>query len=231
MKPKHYFHMLLSSILLSTFCSSYAQQVNLSVPQFEKAIAQSNVQVLDVRTADEYKAGHIKNVLLADWNNETEFQERVKSLDKRKPVYTYCLSGGRSGEATKWLVKNGFTAYNLAGGINAWRNADKPIQQDVVVEQITLQKYFADIPKAKTVLIDFSAEWCPPCKKMAPVLDSLVATNGTKFILQKIDGGQQTSLCKQLKVTGFPSFIIYKNGKEVWRKRGLISAKELMQHL
>ena len=75
MKHSYYFHMVLCSILLSTFCSSYAQQVNLSVPQFEKAIAQSNVQVLDVRTADEYKAGHIKNVLLPIGTTKPNFRK------------------------------------------------------------------------------------------------------------------------------------------------------------
>jgi rhodanese-related sulfurtransferase len=213
-------------LLLS--CNSQAQQVNLPVPEFESAINKSNVQVLDVRTAAEYESGHLKAAFLADWNNETQFRDRVKSLDKTKPVYVYCLSGGRSGAAAQWLNQNGFTAYNLKGGILAWKNGDRPLEQAAAVKQITLAEYMAQIPAGETVLVDFGAVWCPPCKKMSPVLDSLVKTNGSQFILLKIDGGDQTDICKELNVYGFPTFIIYKQGRETWRKQGLVDAAELV---
>src|SRR5687767_3265640 len=93
-------------LCFSFSCSSSAQQVNLDVPAFEKAIADSNIQVLDVRTMEEFNSGYLKNAFLADWNKKEVFRERVASLDKSKPVYTYCLSGGRSGAATKWLNEN-----------------------------------------------------------------------------------------------------------------------------
>jgi thioredoxin-like negative regulator of GroEL len=63
---------------------------------------------------------------------------------------------------------------------------------------------------------------------MAPVLDSLVLANGSRFTLVKIDGGDQTDICKELKIDAFPTFLVYKNGKEVWRKQGLVDAKELV---
>ena len=211
-----------------TACNSQAQQSSLSVNEFEKGIAKSNIQLLDVRTPGEYQSGHLSNALLADWNNETEFQKRVNALDKAKPVYTYCLSGARSGAATEWLKQHGFTAYNLTGGISAWKRADKPVEQAALVKQIKLAEYLAQIPKDKTVLVDFSAVWCPPCKKMTPLVDSLEKTNRNKFVLVKIDGGDQTEICKELKVDGFPTFIIYKHGKEVWRKEGIVEAKEFV---
>lgn len=79
--------------------------------------------MLDVRTADEYQSGHLKDAFLADWMNQADFTKKVQSLDKSKPVYTYCLVGGRSGEAAKWLIKNGYTVYNLDGGIATWKKA------------------------------------------------------------------------------------------------------------
>jgi rhodanese-related sulfurtransferase len=227
MKLKKYIAFIsLAGLLIS--CSSEAQKVNLSVPEFEKAIAQNSIQLLDVRTAGEYQSGHLKDAFLADWNNETEFMERIKSLDKNRPVYTYCLSGARSGAAAEWMNKNGFNAYNLKGGIVAWKNAGKPVEQVTLEKQMTLQEYMAQIPVDKTVLVDFGAVWCPPCKKMSPVLDSLVKTNGSQFILVKIDGGEQAEICKELNIDGFPTFIIYKKGKETWRKQGLTDAKEFI---
>ena len=222
--------LLICCVSLLAACNSNAQQTNLSVPEFEKAIAQSNIQLLDVRTPGEYHSGHLSNALLADWNNDKEFELRAEALDKSKPVYTYCLSGARSSAATDWLRQNGFTAYNLTGGISAWKRADKPVEQAAAVKQITMQEYMAQIPIDKTVLVDFSAVWCAPCKKMAPVLDSLVLTHGDKFVLVKIDGGEQTDICKELNIDGFPTFIIYKQGKEVWKKQGLTDMKAFLQY-
>ena len=225
-----FFALIFCSSLL-TVCNSNAQQTNLSVTEFEKEIAKSNIQLLDVRTAGEYQSGHLSNALLADWTNDKEFKERAKGLDKSKPVYTYCLSGTRSNAATQWLIQNGFTAYNLTGGISAWKRDNKPVEKVVMVKQITLNEYLAQIPKNKTVLVDFSAVWCAPCKKMAPVLDSLTAQHGDKFVLVKIDGGEQTDICKELKVNGFPTFFIYKQGIKIWEKHGLVDMKEFAAHL
>ena len=222
--------LLICCVSLLSACNSNAQQTNLSVAEFEKAIAQKNIQLLAVRTPGEYQSGHLNNAFLADWNNEKEFQLRATALDKSKPVYTYCLSGARSSAATDWLRQNGFTAYNLTGGISAWKRADKPVEQAAAVKQITMQEYLEQIQIDKTVLVDFSAVWCAPCKKMAPVLDSLVLTHGDKFVLVKIDGGEQTDICKELSIDGFPTFIIYKQGKEIWRKQGLTEMKEFIQY-
>lgn len=218
-------------VVLFFSCNTGAQQTNLGVEAFEKGIAQTGIQVLDVRTAGEYQSGHLKNALLANWNDQDEFIERTKSLDKSKPVYTYCLGGVRSSSAAEWLNKNGYKAYSLQGGINAWRGAGKPVEQDVEVAQLTMADYLAKIPADKTVLVDFSAVWCPPCKKMAPVLDTLVAKEGSHFELLKIDGGQQFSICKELGIEGFPSFLLYKQGKMVWKKQGIVSLEEFTRQL
>jgi len=226
---KHFIFICCMSLV--AVCNTAAQTTNLSVREFEKMISQRDIQLLDVRTFAEYQNGHLGNALLADWNSEREFAERAKALDKTKPVYTYCLSGARSGAAVEWLMLNGFTAYNLDGGINAWRNADRPVVQSVEVKQLTMAEYLAQIPSGKTVLVDFGATWCAPCKKMAPVIDSLVALQENKFILVKIDGGTQIDICKELKIDAFPTFIIYKQGKVTWRKNGLVEIKEFEGNL
>ncbi|HVM86922.1 MAG TPA: thioredoxin domain-containing protein [Puia sp.] len=211
-------------------CESRAQNSNLSVDEFEKAIAEKNIQLLDVRTREEYLTDHLKNTLWADWNDRNEFMSRVKALDKSKPVYTYCLSGARSSAATEWLRKQGFIAYNMSGGISAWKRAGKPVEGFKEVKQITMQEYLAQIPADKTVLVDFSAVWCPPCKVMAPVVESLVKQHGSDFVLLKMDGAAQTDICRELTIEAFPTFIIYKKGKEVWRKQGIVEAKEFVSH-
>ena len=76
---------------------------------FKKAITNSEVQLLDVRTPAEYEEGHIENALLIDFNSE-DFKKNVQSqLDKTRPVYIYCGSGGRSAMASELIAEMGFT--------------------------------------------------------------------------------------------------------------------------
>jgi rhodanese-related sulfurtransferase len=220
----------LISVVVFSSCNSQTS-TNLDVANFEQAIAKGNIQLLDVRTPGEYQSGHLSNALLANWNDEAEFKKRTEALDKSKPIYTYCLSGVRSAAATQWLRQQGFTAYNLSGGINAWKKAGKPLEQATAVKQITKAEYEAMIPTDKTVLVDISAVWCPPCKVMAPIVDSLAKANADKMVLLKIDGGDQTELCKILNVNAFPTLIIYKQGKLVWQKEGIVSATEIAKQL
>jgi thioredoxin-like negative regulator of GroEL len=76
------------------------------------------------------------------------------------------------------------------------------------------------------VLVDFGAVWCPPCKKMEPVLQEFMAENDNKLMLLKMDGGIETELMKSLNVEALPTFILYVHGKEVKRKQGLVSKEE-----
>ena len=89
----------------------------------------------------------------------------------------------------------------------------------------------ATIAGSKTVLVDFGAEWCPPCIKMEPVLKDLVEKNKGKFILLKVDGGRDQDILNQYKVTALPLFIVFKDGKQVWRKDGIADEKELAEQL
>jgi rhodanese-related sulfurtransferase len=119
-------------------CNSQAQQANLSVAEFENCMAQNNMQVIDVRTPGEYQSWHLKSAMLADCNNDAAFQQRVKALDKSNLVYTCCLSGDRSSAATQYLKHNEFAAYNLSGGISAWKRDSKPVEQAAPVKQMKL---------------------------------------------------------------------------------------------
>lgn len=224
------FALLLTSSLIA--CTMHAQKQDISVTEFEKGIARKDIQILDVRTQAEYNSGHLKNAFLADWTQPEVFKERVKSLDKNKPVYTYCLSGGRSSAAAASLREQGFReVYNLRGGMMAWTGAQKPVEAIVKGKAITMEEYLSKIPPDKTVLVDIGAVWCPPCKKMEPVIQEIVKEKGTHITLINIDGGVQEKLAADLHATAFPTFIVYKKGKEVWRHTGIVSKEILLQKL
>ncbi len=86
-------------------------------------------QLVDVRTDQEYKVSHLRdaqNICVTD----SDFKEKVQGLDKNKPVYVYCKSGGRSGRAAKILQDMGFKEiYDLDGGITKWNNESLETEQ------------------------------------------------------------------------------------------------------
>jgi len=226
---------IISTLLFSTIILSCNAQTKtaLTADEFEKEITtKENIQILDVRTPGEFFGGHIKNSMQADWNNKAEFERRLAFVDKNKSVYVYCLAGGRSAAAADKMRKAGFTnVYELNGGTNAWRAANKPLEGASTEKQMTIEELNATIKGSKTVLVDFGASWCPPCIQMEPVLKSLTKNNKEKFTLVKVDGGRDQYVLQAYKVTALPVFIVFKDGKQVWRKDGIATEKEIADQL
>ncbi len=218
---------LLWSLLLMVLSVTAQEKPQLSADEFEKYTTASG-NLLDVRTATEYRTVHIAHSMQADWNNKQEFTDRVQYLDKTKPLYVYCAAGIRSAAAAKWLRSNGFTqVYELTGGIVNWQQAGKPVEKEASVQQYTTDTYNALLTGKDPVLIDFGAPWCPPCKKMEPVLQQLQQEHPHNVKVITVDAGIHTDIMKQLQVTTLPTFILYKQGKEVWRSQGIISKETL----
>lgn len=221
----------LTCISLITFAQSPAY-IRVDADDFQKQLSSPNTQLLDVRTSDEFKSGHISNALQADWNNPAQFAERTAALDKNKTVYIYCLGGGRSSAAAQWLKEKGFTSIiELEGGINSWKRSNKPLEGLVIKKGISYKEYLDTIHSNKIVLVDFGAKWCAPCKAMEPVLDSLAKDRSLQFELIRIDADANSEIIKEMDVTSIPVFIIYKNGKQVWRHTGLAKMEEIKKFL
>jgi thioredoxin len=220
------------TLLAGTSQLLFSQATSLSPAEFEKGLLSHQAQLLDVRTAGEYQNAHIKNSLQADWVNFNQFKDRVQYLDKNKPVMIYCASGGRSSAAAEWLRANGYIdVEELKGGLTAWKADNKPTEGVPSVKQMTLTEYSAVVTSKSKILVDFGAGWCPPCKMMEPVLDQLKQDLNGNLNLVKVDAGIHTDIMKQLKVEAIPTFIIYQDGKEIWRKAGVTSIIELKKEL
>ncbi len=110
----------LITVSLLSGCSSSSAVRNLDAQQFSKITAASSTYVLDVRTPDEFAAGHLPNAHNINVDS-TMFGAQIAKLDKHAVYAVYCHSGRRSAIATAQMEKAGFDhIYNLNGGMAAW---------------------------------------------------------------------------------------------------------------
>ena len=97
---------------------------------------------------------------------------------------------------------------------------------------ITLtDKNFQQKTKNRLVLVDFWAEWCAPCRMMAPILNEVVAELDGKAFVGKVDVQKYQELATKFKVRGIPTLILFKDGKEVNRFVGVKTKDFLLKEL
>lgn len=83
------------------------------------------------------------------------------------------------------------------------------------------------INSGKPVLVDFYADWCGPCKMMAPVLKETKDALGDKVTIIKIDVDRNPDVARHYNIQGIPTLILFQNGKVKWRQSGVVGAPEL----
>jgi rhodanese-related sulfurtransferase len=106
----------------------------LTTSEFYEKINMPNAQLVDIRTSEEYRSGHIPNAVNIDFYSDT-FEESFADFNPEKPIYLYCESGGRSSQAIALLEKKDFKlVYDLKDGMIAWKAAGLKI----ITEQMNL---------------------------------------------------------------------------------------------
>ncbi len=95
------------------------------------------------------------------------------------------------------------------------------------MKEVAEKDFEKAISGPKPVVVDFSAEWCGPCKQLAPVLEQVHADRADRFDLVKVDIDKSQSLAARFGIRGVPTLIAFRNGKPLAQKVGAMSKSQL----
>ena len=229
---KHRLFFLILSFAILSCKGQPTKKIESVAPEVfaEKIKATSNAQILDVRTPEEFASEHIDKATNINWLGD-DFVTNVENLDKSKPVFVYCKSGGRSAKASAKLAELGFkTIYELQGGIMKWNAAgfSKPSEKIVGMSS---QEYAELLNSDKKVLIDFYAEWCAPCKKMTPYLLQMQKNLADRVTIIRLNADENKTLISEMKIDELPTLLLYENKEIKWKHSGYISEEDLKKQL
>lgn len=229
---KLFFKFLFVPVLFFSCNGQNSKSINTIEPKTfsELIIATPDAQILDVRTPQEFELSHIDKAKNFDWFNEN-FSVEVNKLDKAKPVFVYCKSGGRSKNAAEKLEELGFkTIYNLQGGILKWDvdGFSKPTETSIGLSKHEFEQL---LHSDKKILVNFYAEWCAPCKKMAPYLLKMQRDETSKVAIIRLNADENPSLIKELKIDALPTLILYEAKVIKWKFSGYLSETYLISKL
>ena len=218
---------LLSIFLLVSFisliaCNDISSQRVSAEDFYTKLVDDNSAIIIDVRTPAEFSKGHLRNALNINWFDEN-FESQVEILSRERPVFIYCLSGGRSAKALDKISGMGFkNSYELDGGILEWRKNNYP-ESIIKVDHeksLSVNEFSELITSEKIVMVDYFAKWCAPCKVMEPFLDDLSEKYSDKLKFIRIDYDQNLPLVKSLGVQGLPVIQIYYDNQLLWSQDG-----------
>jgi len=224
MKNKIFKNSIAAAILLFTVVGFSQQKSSNTVSLdvfYSKIQSQKNPQIIDARGAEEFALNHINGA--QNFNLESkDYDKRIAALDKSKPVFTYSIGAGRSVWLADDLLKKGFKeAYSLEGGIANWIGNGKPFYANSK-SKLTLAEYKKIIAENKDILVDIGSVYCGACKKVKPVLETIKAQYGSNLKIVEIDLEDSPQVIADLKtIKVFPTLILYKDGKIVFKKEGL----------
>lgn len=104
----------------------------------------------------------------------------------------------------------------------------------MVIENITklknvMNSYKDLVNSSPVVLVEFYAQWCPHCQRMMPVVDEIKELLAGSATVYQLDVDHNEAIAQDEKITGTPTFIIYRDGKEVWRNSGEMDGNVLLE--
>ncbi len=207
---------------------------NLDNQEFsELIVVRDSVQLVDVRTAEEFDEKHIPHALNLDVNDETFIEKALESLDKAKTVAVYCRSGKRSAQAAKMLAKEGYEVKNLKDGILSWIEDGRQLsdKNDYIVFDGELAPDFSTTVygggdftlsdmRGKVVMLQFTASWCGICRNEMPHIEKDIwqrHKDDEDFVLMAVDLKEEGDKIQWLiEATGITYPVLYDPEAEIF---------------
>lgn len=212
---------LLLPLLLASLCTK-AQTV--SADTFATQLKQTpKPQLIDVRTPGEFGEGHLPGAVNIN-SQRADFDQALTALDKTKPVFVYCMSGGRSKGAIQKLRELGYTdVHELKGGYLKWASKMMPVEgvaRSTAKPQWTTTRFDSLLRSQPLVLVDVYAPWCAPCKKMMPLVDKLAQELTGQVTVVKVNADTEKAMLAAYEVDELPTLLVFRNGKLADRQTG-----------
>ena len=235
-----FFIVLISFFLL--YCSNGDDSSFLEIPnkvldleshQLVELIKENPGVILDVRTPNEVRGGHLENASFIDYYDE-DFLEKASWIKKDQPIYIYCHGGGRSAKAANQLISLGFKeVYNLIGGYSKWKADEFPIVEGVN-NNLSVYKTYSEnslkniINQSEDVVLVFKTPWCLPCKRLDPVLDSFKLLNPSwDVVIINMDNNKDVA--NLYEVNSVPTVLVFKNKNLIFKETGYLNHEYLME--
>ena len=112
------------------------------------------------------------------------------------------------------------------------KSVSKDTSRDIGVREIDKKGFEELMKEKKPVLVDFFATWCGPCQMMHPIIEELAKDEkDERFVVARLDGDNEPELLAKHSVMSFPTFVIFKSGKEVDRIIGAQTKEALLEKL
>lgn len=181
--------------------------------------------------------------LVQDFKHYAESEE---GRQKFIPIYGKRFSTEDTNEILELVYDDRYMKYreNLAIANFECHQESRKVFEDLVakkhgndshssshIKHVTESNFDEILKSSKYVIMDVYADWCGPCKTLAPIFKELNKEYGDKYRFVKMDSDKEMALSKSLRVTGLPTIIFYVNGKEVGREIGFINKEKLLSKI
>jgi thioredoxin len=218
--------------ICSLLCTAYSQDESLTVKEFaEKLKNAQHPQILDARSPEEFAHNHIKDALSVNMADSVAVQKIIETLNPNYPTFTYSINSGRSVILAAKLRESGFSeVYALPGGLANWVGSGYPLENFDKNEPGLTNKQFKQLVNSdKWVLVDYGSRYCGGCRLLIPVLDSIEDQYQKELKIIRIELDENPEIIKKQKIEALPTLVLFKQGKIVWKHKGIIETPELSQ--
>ncbi len=231
--------MVAAMTVMAAGCQSYN---NIDNAQLDELLSyRDSVQLLDVRTVEEFEEKRIPGAINIDVK-ETSFLDSVKSkLDINKGIAVYCRSGRRSAEAAKVLASAGYKVSNLESGILSWIEDgytvadyndyivfDGEVAPDFTTDVYNGDKVTLSDLKGKVVMLQFTASWCSICRNEMPHIEKDIwqkHKDDEDFVLLAVDLKEgDEGIAQMIESTGITYPVVYDRKAEIFNSYNLKGA-------